>query len=355
MDQKMNTGSNERRGTLIGIATQLREQAAELERQAEGITDRAIERMDGRPPWAAILNCEMASDETDDTAWVHRASDAAGRGMAERAIYAARQGHADLSFLLSARAETSPSLDPESLVGIALARTLSTLSDNRPTDAYEALLALFGEWRDSAIDRAAGPLMGVFVEAGIRARKPHEAEYVFQEWVIRTETDVNDASHSEPFVAEILIKMYNAAMIGSVALPSGSMPELVTARLQLALGMWLRRARRLLEARAHLIAARSILSRPGGAPWRALCDSELAAATLVRRPTGAAELLSTQQLAVARLVAEGLSNRDIAHRLCVSPRTVSSHLYRIFPALGISSRSQLAAALVEMNPHTQSA
>jgi DNA-binding NarL/FixJ family response regulator len=50
---------------------------------------------------------------------------------------------------------------------------------------------------------------------------------------------------------------------------------------------------------------------------------------------------------IAQLAAEGLSNRQIAARLFVSHRTVGSHLYRIFPKLGISSRGKLAAALRE--------
>jgi DNA-binding CsgD family transcriptional regulator len=48
--------------------------------------------------------------------------------------------------------------------------------------------------------------------------------------------------------------------------------------------------------------------------------------------------LSPQELQIAQLAAEGLSNRDIGQRLYLSHRTVGSHLYRIFPKLGISSR-----------------
>jgi DNA-binding CsgD family transcriptional regulator len=47
---------------------------------------------------------------------------------------------------------------------------------------------------------------------------------------------------------------------------------------------------------------------------------------------------------IAQLVAEGLTNREIGQRLFLSHRTIGSHLYRIFPKLGIKSRSELAAA-----------
>ncbi|HJY72593.1 MAG TPA: helix-turn-helix transcriptional regulator, partial [Streptosporangiaceae bacterium] len=57
--------------------------------------------------------------------------------------------------------------------------------------------------------------------------------------------------------------------------------------------------------------------------------------------------LTAQELQIAQLAAEGLSNREIGQKLFVSPRTVSTHLYRIYPKLGISARSQLTAALSE--------
>lgn len=55
--------------------------------------------------------------------------------------------------------------------------------------------------------------------------------------------------------------------------------------------------------------------------------------------------LTPQELQIAQLAAQGLSNRQIGERLFLSHRTVGSHLYRIFPKLNISARSQLARAL----------
>lgn len=48
---------------------------------------------------------------------------------------------------------------------------------------------------------------------------------------------------------------------------------------------------------------------------------------------------------IAKLAAEGLSNREIGQRLYVSHRTISTHLYRIFPKLGVTARGELGAAL----------
>ena len=55
--------------------------------------------------------------------------------------------------------------------------------------------------------------------------------------------------------------------------------------------------------------------------------------------------LSPQEIQIAQLAADGLTNREIGERLFLSHRTIGSHLYRIFPKLGIKSRSELAAAL----------
>ena len=58
-----------------------------------------------------------------------------------------------------------------------------------------------------------------------------------------------------------------------------------------------------------------------------------------------AEPLTAQEMLVAELAARGLSNKQIGTRLSVSHRTVSAHLYHIFPKLGISRRAALRDAL----------
>jgi DNA-binding NarL/FixJ family response regulator len=55
--------------------------------------------------------------------------------------------------------------------------------------------------------------------------------------------------------------------------------------------------------------------------------------------------LTPQELQIVQLAAQGLSNREIGDRLYLSHRTVESHLYRVFPKLGVTSRAQLAGAL----------
>jgi DNA-binding CsgD family transcriptional regulator len=124
------------------------------------------------------------------------------------------------------------------------------------------------------------------------------------------------------------------------------------ARLELAYGSWLRRQRRPTASRIPLRAARATFERIGATVWADQAATELRAAG--ERPTPAGppgpERLTAQELQVARLATGGLSNREIGEQLYLSPRTVGSILYRLFPKLGITSRNQLAARLGHAPP-----
>jgi DNA-binding CsgD family transcriptional regulator len=118
-------------------------------------------------------------------------------------------------------------------------------------------------------------------------------------------------------------------------------------RLQLAYGTWLRRHRRVTESRQILRDARDTLDGIGAVPWAERARSELRAAGEISRDRTPQirERLTPQELQIAHMAARGLSNREIGQQLFLSPRTVGSHLYRVFPKLGVSSRSQLTRAL----------
>ncbi|MFI9552611.1 helix-turn-helix transcriptional regulator [Nonomuraea endophytica] len=116
------------------------------------------------------------------------------------------------------------------------------------------------------------------------------------------------------------------------------------ARTELLYGEWLRRARRKAEARTHLTAALERFDRVGARPWAERADAELHATglTIRRAAPGVLAGLTPQELQIVRLAAQGLSNRDIAAQLFISPRTVGHHLYKAFPKLGVASRGELA-------------
>ncbi|MDD9206753.1 helix-turn-helix transcriptional regulator, partial [Georgenia sp. 10Sc9-8] len=119
------------------------------------------------------------------------------------------------------------------------------------------------------------------------------------------------------------------------------------ARVRLAYGERLRRLRRARDARLQLEAARDGFDRLGALLWSQRASTELRATGAARRAgvAGGVAALTPQELEVAQLAAGGLSNREIATRLYVSPRTVSAHLYRVFPKLGITTRAALRDAL----------
>ncbi len=120
------------------------------------------------------------------------------------------------------------------------------------------------------------------------------------------------------------------------------------ARTQLCYGEWLRRTRRRSDARPELAGAVEVFTRLGTTPWARRAQTELdACGGLAPQAAATSSLasLTPQELQVARLAASGLSNRDIAAQLFLSPRTVGYHLYKAYPKLGIASRAELTGVL----------
>jgi DNA-binding CsgD family transcriptional regulator len=116
------------------------------------------------------------------------------------------------------------------------------------------------------------------------------------------------------------------------------------ARIQLLYGEHLRRLRRRVDARAQLRAALEGFERFGAEPWAERARTELRASgeTARSRDPEAAPRLTPQELQVAQLVAQGLSNKEVAAQLFLSPRTIDAHLRSVFAKLEITSRTQLA-------------
>ncbi|WP_040795465.1 ATP-binding protein [Nocardia higoensis] len=122
------------------------------------------------------------------------------------------------------------------------------------------------------------------------------------------------------------------------------------ARTRLLYGEWLRRARRKTEARAQLRSAQEIFAGLGARPWSERAEVELGAlgeGGTARSGSGPLAGLTPQELQIVRLAARGMSNRDIAAHLFLSPRTVGHHLYKAYPKLGVASRADLAALALD--------
>lgn len=133
------------------------------------------------------------------------------------------------------------------------------------------------------------------------------------------------------------------------------------ARIQLYFGERLRRGRAPARAREHVGVAAEIFTRLGAAPWAERANRELRTcggpARLspgpgpMSRPGSGAEgaALTPQQWEIAELAAAGLTNKQTGEKLFLSPRTVSTHLYQLFPKLGITSRAALRDALAQFS------
>ncbi|WP_372346826.1 AAA family ATPase [Streptomyces sp. KL116D] len=124
-----------------------------------------------------------------------------------------------------------------------------------------------------------------------------------------------------------------------------------TARVRLFHGERLRRLRATAEARDQLTRALDAFQRLGARPWLTRTAAELRASGLAApsdaRPKPGA--LTAQERQIATLAATGLTNKQIAERLLLSHRTIGTHLYQIYPKLGITSRAALRDALAGLD------
>jgi DNA-binding CsgD family transcriptional regulator len=128
--------------------------------------------------------------------------------------------------------------------------------------------------------------------------------------------------------------------------PAGAHWTLERAMTLVDFAQWLRRRGRPTESRPLLRAACNDFAAAQLRPWRDRADAELEAAAAPARLSRSADArLTAQQRQVVTLAAQGLTNPEIAMRLSLSVRTVSTHLSRAYAALGVTRRSQLPSVV----------
>ena len=138
------------------------------------------------------------------------------------------------------------------------------------------------------------------------------------------------------------VKAAIAAVEAAVSVGALAGTPLERGRTFLLYGQLLRRSRQKVRARAALGAALADFEAVGAPLWVARVSAELGR---VAPPAGAASDLSPTELRVARLAAAGLTNREVAGRSFLSPKTVETNLARIYRKLGIHSRAELGARM----------
>ncbi|MDH6138258.1 DNA-binding CsgD family transcriptional regulator [Kitasatospora sp. GP30] len=216
-----------------------------------------------------------------------------------------------------------------------------------------------------AVERLAGHTAGPYrhhvsairtvpdlVEAAVRLGAPERAEAAFEEfaaWSAR----IGAPAWTRALVlrCQALLgpaELAESGYLAALELHEGADRPFELARTSLLFGEWLRRGKRKTEARARLRTALEVFERLGATPWAERARTELGAAgsaAPLTAPVGPLAGLTPQEEQIARLAARGLSNREIAAQLFLSPRTVGHHLYKAYPKLGIASRGELAALL----------
>jgi DNA-binding CsgD family transcriptional regulator len=192
------------------------------------------------------------------------------------------------------------------------------------------------------------------VEAAVRLGVPERADAAFarfEEWAARSGQGWAAALVARCRALRAPEADAEAYYVEALAGHDPHRRAMESARTSLLYGEWLRRARRKNEARVRLRAALDTFERLGAAPWAERARGELGAAGGVLPEPGPAAApaavdvragLTPQESQIVRLAAEGLSNKDIAARLFLSPRTVGYHLYKAYPKLGVASRGELS-------------
>ena len=235
------------------------------------------------------------------------------------------------------------------LSAVQLTRGLAALGDGRPGAAVDEFLRMIDPGDVAYHYSQCTWVIDYLAEAAMlsgRGQEVLEALHYVEE--LADDTPASGVVRALAYARAVLADDEHAEELFACAsqLKAGA-PPWYRARIDLAYGSWLRRHRRMAESRQPLTSAQVVFDALGASAWSARASQELAATG--RRPRqhepDAWATLSAQELQVALLAAQGLTNREIGERLYLSHRTVGSHLYRLFPKLGVRSRNQLHLAL----------
>ncbi|MCI3929348.1 helix-turn-helix transcriptional regulator [Streptomyces sp. AN091965] len=216
----------------------------------------------------------------------------------------------------------------------------SAVRVGRPERA-EAAAAAFGKWADATGQPWARAVAlrcrALLATVGAAAGAVEGAEATGAAGVTGAAGDGGAAARTDPA---------DALFAEAVRVHLHDQRPFERARTELLYGEWLRRRLRRSDARPRLRAALELFDAVGAPLWAERARAELRATgetTPVRdREPGLLDRLTPQELQIVRLAATGLSNRDIAAQLFLSPRTVGYHLYKAYPKLGVASRGELA-------------
>ncbi|MGW6446297.1 LuxR C-terminal-related transcriptional regulator [Lentzea sp. NPDC055074] len=266
-----------------------------------------------------------------------------GLATAVQAEIAALHGEYDRSAELAAEAERiGLAADARPVLAtVQLARSLAALGEGRYADAFAAVRRVHDP-ADPAHQLALRRyVLPELAEAATRGGHADEARKIVEE--LDTATSSPALASGLRYARALLAADEHAEALFETALDADSSPW-DRARVRLAFGAWLRRQRRAAQARPHLKAAAEAFEAFGTKDWAQRAREELRASGESRGGNGE---LTEHELTIARMAADGLTNKEIGERLHLSHRTVSTHLHRIFPKLGVTARAELREALAD--------
>lgn len=218
------------------------------------------------------------------------------------------------------------------------------LAENRNTTAYAELAELFDESGLPLHAYASYLALADYAEAAVLTGRIHQARAHLSRIVGHLPGSAGPRLTQLVAHADAVLNPDTAGARYGEALadPAGNRWPFERARLRISYAGWLRRHRRRRDCQHQLAAALTVMQDLGAAPWVDLCTRELRAAG-VRPQSSSVQTgtLSSQEHNVVYLVSEGYTNPQIATILNLSVRTVSNHLYRSFPKLGVTSRHQI--------------
>jgi len=228
---------------------------------------------------------------------------------------------------------------------VAMARGLRAAGEGRPDEVYEHLSPLVGRTRGYGVgDALVVPWRSELIEAAVATGRRDEAVALLRDLAVVAHRSAAPTALAIVERCRGLVDAGEAEAHLRRALTHharGATP-FEEARTHLLLGTHLCRARRRADARPHLRRAREVFEALGAAPWAARARAELDAGRLRAAAPAGAPRLSAREREVARAVAEGATNREVAARMYLSDKTIERHLSSVYRKLGIRSRTQLA-------------
>jgi DNA-binding CsgD family transcriptional regulator len=272
------------------------------------------------------------------------------------AALAARRGELVLAETQAAAAETALlRVGAHPLLALVqLARGIASLGAGRYGEAFDHLSRIYDPGDVAHHTNLGSWAVADLAEAAVHGGRQPEVRPLMDELeplLAMTRSPVLRINH---LYADVLLTDDDdaeAAFDAALAVDHTAWP-FQRARLQLAYGVWLRRKRRAAESRGPLRTAVGTFQAIGATPWLERARQELRASgeTLRRHDERLVDQLTPQELQIAQLAAEGLTNREIGDQLYLSHRTVGTHLYRLYPKLQVTSRVQLRKVLAELSP-----